>query len=185
MSWPSSTVVEFGAMPNKSFGVFVMGNPVQFRPVHTYSIVARDPGTGHMGVAVQSHWYSVGSIVTWAEAGVGSVATQAFVEPSYGMLGLDLIRGGKNAPEALNALLAVDPQPGVRQVAMVDAQGRATAHTGAECIAAAGHHVGTHYSTQANMMLQPTVWDAMARAYESAPGDLADRLLLALEAAQH
>jgi uncharacterized Ntn-hydrolase superfamily protein len=154
------------------------------RPVHTYSIVARDPATGQMGVAVQSHWYSVGAIVPWAEAGVGAIATQSFVDPSYGALGLDLIRGGKSAPDALKALLAADPQQAVRQVAMVDAQGRVAAHTGAQCIAAAGDHIGTQYSTQANMMLKDTVWDAMARAYESSTGDLTDRLLAALDAAE-
>ena len=158
--------------------------PMRRRPFHTYSIVARDPVTGQMGVAVQSHWYSVGSIVSWAEAGVGAVATQSFVDPSYGALGLDLMRGGKSAPDALKALLAVDPQPAVRQVAMVDAQGCVGAHTGEHCVAAAGDHIGAQYSTQANMMLKSTVWDAMGSAYESATGDLADRLLSALEAAE-
>lgn len=154
------------------------------RPLHTYSIVARDPATGQMGVAVQSHWYSVGPIVPWAEAGVGAIATQSFVDPSYGHLGLQLMKSGKSAPDALKALLASDAQEAVRQVAMVDAQGRVAAHTGKSCIAMAGDHVGTGYSTQANMMLKNTVWDAMARAYESAQGDLADRLLAALEAAE-
>jgi uncharacterized Ntn-hydrolase superfamily protein len=154
------------------------------RPIHTYSIVARDPVTGQMGVAVQSHWYSVGSIVSWAEAGVGAVATQSFVDPSYGALGLDLMRGGKSAPDALRSLLAVDPQPAVRQVAMVDAQGRVGAHTGEHCVAFAGNHIGAQYSTQANMMLKSTVWDAMAGAYDSATGDLAARLLAALAAAE-
>jgi uncharacterized Ntn-hydrolase superfamily protein len=156
----------------------------RFRPIHTYSIVARDPTTGQMGVAVQSHWYSVGTVVPWAEAGVGVVATQSFVDPSYGALGLDLMRGGKSAPDALKSLLAVDQQAAVRQVAMVDVQGRAAVHTGGQCIAAAGDHMGTGYSTQANMMLKPTVWGAMARGYEPATGDLADRLLAALEAAE-
>ena len=100
------------------------------RPVHTYSIVARDPATGEMGVAVQSHWFSVGSAVPWAEAGVGAVATQSFVDPSYGPLGLDLMRAGRSAPEALAGLLAADPEREVRQVAMVDAKGRVAAHTG-------------------------------------------------------
>ena len=108
------------------------------RPVHTYSIVARDPATGQMGVAVQSHWYSVGSIVPWGEAGVGVVATQSFVEPAYGFQGLDLMRSGKSAPDALKALIAVDPQEATRQVAMVDARGRVAAHTGASCIDAEG-----------------------------------------------
>ncbi|MHB1192021.1 MAG: DUF1028 domain-containing protein [Longimicrobiales bacterium] len=154
------------------------------RPVATYSIVARDPATGEMGVAVQSHWFSVGSIVTWAEAGVGAVATQSFVEPSYGPLGLQLMRMGRSAPEALRALVTTDTDEAVRQVAMVDAQGRVAAHTGSRAIFAAGHHVGEAFSTQANMMESPTVWDAMARAFEGAQGDLAERLLAALEAAE-
>lgn len=154
------------------------------RPVSTYSIVARDPATGDMGVAVQSHWFSVGAIVPWAEAGVGAVATQSFVEASYGPLGLDLMRMGRSAPEALKALVSTDPNEAVRQVAMVDAQGRVAAHTGSKAIFAAGHHVGDGFSTQANLMENPTVWDAMARAFETTRGDLAERLLAALEAAE-
>ena len=154
------------------------------RPVATYSIVARDAETGEMGVAVQSHWFSVGAIVPWAEAGVGAVATQSFVEPSYGPLGLELMRMGRSASEALRALVSTDADEAVRQVAMVDANGIVAAHTGARAIDAAGHHVGVGYSTQANMMENATVWDAMSRAYESSTGDLAERLLAALEAAQ-
>jgi len=151
---------------------------------HTFSIVARDPATGDIGVAVQSHWFSVGSIVTWAEAGVGAVATQSFVEPAYGFKGLELMRGGMPAPDALKKLLADDQQREVRQVAMVDAQGRVEAFTGKLDIAAAGHHVGAQYSVQANMMENARVWPAMAEGYEHAGGDLADRLLAALKAAQ-
>jgi len=154
------------------------------RPVHTYSIVARDPGTGDLGVAVQSHWFSVGSAVPWAEPGVGAVATQSFTEPSYGPLGLALMKAGKSAPEALRALLAADGDREVRQVAMVDAQGRAAAHTGAKCIQAAGQEVGEGFTVEANLMDQATVWPAMARAFRSAQGDLADRMLAALRAAQ-
>jgi uncharacterized Ntn-hydrolase superfamily protein len=135
-------------------------------------------------VAVQSHWFSVGPIVPWAEAGVGAVATQSFVDPSYGPLGLALMRAGKSAPEALKALLAADEGREVRQVAMIDAQGRVAAHTGKNCIAAAGHHVGENYSVQANLMDKDTVWPAMAKAFETATGDLTDRLLAALEAAE-
>ncbi len=153
-------------------------------PVHTYSIVARDPGTGELGVAVQSHWFNVGSIVPWAEAGVGAVATQSFVDPSYGKLGLDLMRAGKSAPDALKALLAGDEGREVRQVAMIDAQGRVAAHTGSKDIQAAGQIVGRNYSVQANLMLNDTVWPAMSRAFEAAQGDLADRMLAALDAAQ-
>jgi uncharacterized Ntn-hydrolase superfamily protein len=154
------------------------------RPVHTFSIVARDPATGELGVAVQSHWFDVGPIVPWAEAGVGAVATQSLVDPSYGPLGLALMRAGRSAPEALKALLAADEGRDVRQVAMIDAQGRVAAHTGSKAIQAAGHIVGENFSAQANLMLNDRVWPAMARAFESAPGDLADRLLAALDAAQ-
>lgn len=154
------------------------------RPVHTYSIVARDPATGEFGVAVQSHWFQVGAIVSWAEPGVGAVATQSFVEPAYGPRGLELMRQGKSAGEALDILLAEDPQRDVRQVAFVDAQGKVAAWTGPNCIAAAGHRIGEGYSVQANLMDQDTVWPAMARAYESAKGSLAERLLIALEAAE-
>ena len=154
------------------------------RPIHTYSIVARDAATGDLGVAVQSHWFSVGSVVPWAESGVGAVATQSFTEPSYGALGLTLMKGGRSAPEALKALLAADTDREVRQVAMVDAQGRAAAHTGAKCIQAAGHEVGEGFTVEANLMDKTTVWAAMARAFRAAKGDLADRLLAALRAAQ-
>jgi uncharacterized Ntn-hydrolase superfamily protein len=151
---------------------------------HTYSIVARDPETGQLGVAVQSHWFSVGSVVPWAEAGVGAVATQSIVDPAYGPLGLSLMRAGKSAPEALQSLLASDAQAPLRQVAMIDAQGRVATHTGKECIIAAGHHQGANYSVQANLMLKDTVWGAMAKAFEGAKGDLVDRLIAALEAAE-
>ena len=154
------------------------------RPVATYSIVARDSTTGEIGVAVQSHWFSVGSLVTWAEAGVGAVATQSFVDPRYGPLGLDLMRLGRSAPEALRALVTSDADSAVRQVAMIDAQGRVAAYTGGRAIRAAGHHVGTAYSVQANLMEKATVWPAMSRAFESTKGDLAERLLAALEAAE-
>ncbi len=164
--------------------VSAAASEVPVRPVHTYSIVARDPETGEMGVAVQSHWFSVGSVVSWAEAGVGAVATQSFVEVSYGPLGLELMRAGKTADQALKALLAADPHPEVRQVAMVDRHGNVAVHTGESCIAAAGHREGEQYSVQANLMEKATVWDAMATAYESAEGDLVERLLVALEAAE-
>ncbi len=156
----------------------------QGRPVHTYSIVAIDKRTGNMGVAVQSHWFSVGSIVTWAEAGVGVVATQSFVEPSYGPLGLELMKAGKPPADALAGLLRSDPSEAVRQVAFLDARGRVAAHTGKNCIAAAGHFVGDGFSCQANMMLRDTVWKAMAGAFESSGGELVDRLIAALEAAE-
>ena len=166
-------------------GARAQGNaPVPARPVHTFSIVARDPATGQLGVAVQSHWFSVGPIVPWIEAGVGAVATQSFVDPSYGKLGLELMRTGKSAPDALKTLIAGDSASDVRQVAMIDAQGHVAAHTGAKDIQAAGHHVGQNYSVQANLMLNDTVWPAMSRAFEAGKGDLADRMLAALDAAQ-
>lgn len=161
---------------------FAQEQPI--RPVSTYSIVARDTLTGEMGVAVQSHWFSVGSLVTWAEAGVGAVATQSFVDPRYGPLGLELMRMGRSAPEALQALVSTDADSSVRQVAMIDAEGRTMAFTGSRAVEAAGHRMGRQYSVQANLMDRPTVWDAMAEAYEAAEGDLAERLLQALEAAE-
>ena len=163
-----------------------VGSPadIPLRPVATYSIVARDSLTGQMGAAVQSHWFSVGPIVPWAEAGVGAVATQSFVDPSYGTLGLEMMRTGRTAGEALKGLLAADTGESVRQVAMVDMQGNIAAHTGSKAIFAAGHHTGAQYSVQANLMDKPTVWDAMAEAYEKSEGDLAERLLDALDAAQ-
>jgi len=158
------------------------------RPVHTYSIVARDAKTGDLGVAVQSHWFSVGGVVTWAEAGVGAVATQSFSDPRYGALGLEMMRAGHGAPEALKGILAADADREVRQVAMVDATGRVAAHTGAKCIAAAGHEMGEGFSCEANLMDKATVWPAMAKAYREALKDpkldLADRMLAALRAAQ-
>ena len=154
------------------------------RPVHTYSIVARDPATGELGVAVQSHWFSVGPIVAWAEAGVGAIATQSFADPSYGKLGLELMRAGKSAPDTLKALLAGDEGREVRQVAMIDFQGRVEAWTGKNDIQAAGHIVGKNYSVQANLMLNEKVWPAMSAAFENAKGDLAERMLAALDAAQ-
>ncbi|HSK10439.1 MAG TPA: DUF1028 domain-containing protein [Vicinamibacterales bacterium] len=165
--------------------LLLVAAPVVAGPiVHTYSIVARDAKTGQMGVAVQSHWFSVGSIVTWGEAGTGVVATQSIVDPGYGQKGIELMRGGVGAPDALARLLAADTEREVRQVAMLDAQGRVAAHTGKLCIGAAGHTVGDQFSAQANIMASDRVWPAMARAFEQTPGDLADRMLAALDAAQ-
>jgi len=151
---------------------------------HTFSIVARDPQSGEMGVAVQSHWFSVGSVVTWAEAGVGAVATQSLVEVSYGPLGLALMRAGKSPSEALAALLATDEGRELRQVAMVDTSSQVATHTGARCIADAGHETGDGFSVQANMMASADIWPAMARAYRQTEGDLAERMLAALEGGQ-
>lgn len=162
----------------------LLAAPSPIRPVHTYSIVARDSQTGEMGVAVQSHWFSVGSVVPWAEAGVGAVATQSFVDPSYGPLGLALMKAGRSAPDALAALLAGDSGRDVRQVGMVDAKGLVATHTGKMDIPAAGGQSGAGYVVQANLMDKPTVWPAMAKAFELAKGDLAERLLAALDAAE-
>src|SRR5579859_2938479 len=176
------------------------------RPVHTFSIVAFDPATGEMGVAVQSHWFAVGGEVPWAEAGVGAVATQSFIDPSYGPLGLSLMRAGKSAPDALHGLLIADAACNVRQVAMVDSQGRVATFTGAKDIEPAGGiagastgnataiqcggqsggamQTGKNYAVQANLMINDRIWPAMSKAYESTKGDLADRMLAALDAAQ-
>jgi uncharacterized Ntn-hydrolase superfamily protein len=154
------------------------------RPVHTFSIMARDEKTGMLGVAVQSHWFSVGADVGWAEAGVGVVATQSFAEPAYGPKGLELMRQGKSASEALEELVAADPGEAVRQVAMVDVKGRVAVHTGKRCVEYAGHKTGLGYSVQANLMLNDTVPSAMSKAFEKARGGLADRLMAALDAAQ-
>ena len=151
---------------------------------HTFSIVARDPATGEMGVAVQSHYFSVGPIVPWAEAGVGAVATQSLVLVDYGPRGLDLMRGGMTAQQALDSLLKADAHNEGRQVAMVDAKGTVATYTGKSCIPDAGHQAGNQYSVQANLMANPTVWPAMASAFEKAQGELGERMLQALEAGQ-
>ena len=153
-------------------------------PVHTYSIVALDAETGELGVAVQSHWFSVGSLVPWAKAGVGAVATQSFVKVDYGPDGLKLMEGGMSAESALNKLVMEDKGEAVRQVAMIDMKGNVATHTGEKCIYAAGHQIGKNYSVQANLMENETVWPAMAKAFEGTEGDLADKMMAALEAAE-
>lgn len=150
----------------------------------TYSIVARDPASGEFGVAVQSHWFSVGSVVSWARAGVGAVATQSLAEISYGPNALDRLAAGEAAPDALAALLAADDLARMRQVAVVDAEGAVGVHTGDSCIPEAGHVCGDGFSCQANLMRSAAVPGAMAQAFTSATGELADRLLSALEAAE-
>jgi uncharacterized Ntn-hydrolase superfamily protein len=151
---------------------------------HTYSIVARDPATGEMGVAVQSHYFSVGPVVPWAEAGVGAVATQSLVLIDYGPNGLELMRRGLTAKQALDSLVKADAHNEGRQVAMVDAKGNVAAYTGKSCIPDAGQQTGDNYSCQANLMANAKVWPAMAAAFEKAKGDLAERMMQALEAAQ-
>lgn len=154
------------------------------RPANTFSIVARDPVTGDLGVAVQSHWFSVGPLVAWAEPGVGAIATQSFVEPAYGPRGLALMRDGMDAPTAMAKLVSEDAASPVRQLGFVDARGRAASHTGAKCIKHAGSHVGDGYAVQSNLMANDRVVPAMRVAFESTKGDLAERMLATLEAAQ-
>jgi uncharacterized Ntn-hydrolase superfamily protein len=154
------------------------------RPTHTFSIVARDPDTGELGVAVQSHWFSVGSVVSWAEPGVGAVATQSFVDISYGPKALARMRDGETAQQALDALLAKDEHTNVRQVGIVDAHGNVASHTGQDSIIHHCHEVGENFTAQANMMENSTVCTAMKQAFEASEGDLAARLMDALDAAQ-
>jgi uncharacterized Ntn-hydrolase superfamily protein len=150
----------------------------------TYSIVARDPSTGELGVAVQSHWFGVGAIVPWVMPGVGAVATQSIVEPAYGPRALELLAGGAQPGEALGRLLAEDDRARYRQVAVVDGRGAVAVHTGEGCIAWAGDQGGREFSAQANMMASAEVWPAMAHAFEAAAGPLARRLVAALHAAE-
>ncbi len=150
----------------------------------TYSIVAHDPATGEVGVAVQSHWFAVGPLVPWARSGVGAVATQSIVEPAYGPRLLDLLEAGRAPQDALDELVAADEQARFRQVAVVSAAGAVAVHTGERCVQFAGHEPGTGFAAQANMMASPSVWGAMAQAYERAPGPLARRLTAALHAAE-
>lgn len=150
----------------------------------TYSIVAHDPRTGEVGVAVQSHWFGVGAIVPWVRAGVGAVATQSIAEPAYGPQLLDALSDGEPPRVALDRLLADDPQAAYRQVAVVAAGGSVAVHTGEGCIPYAGDAIGTGFSAQANLMAAATVWDAMHDAYERSVGSLARRLLAALHAAE-
>ncbi|WP_298263306.1 DUF1028 domain-containing protein [uncultured Lutibacter sp.] len=152
---------------------------------HTYSIVARDTVTGEMGVAVQSNWFSVGSLVVWGKAGVGVVATQSFINPSFGPRGLALLENGLTPALAVKALLELDEGREVRQLAILDVQGNVEAYTGKNCIDAAGHIVGDNFSVQANLMDKNTVWPAMAEAFKKSKGSLAERMLIAMEAAQN
>jgi uncharacterized Ntn-hydrolase superfamily protein len=151
---------------------------------HTFSIVARDSVTGEMGVAVQSHWFSVGSIVGWGEAGVGVIATQSFVNPAYGPDGLKLLREGKSPEEVVRILTETDSGRDVRQLAVLDTKGRTASYTGKKCIIPAGNIARKNFSVQANLMLNDKVWPAMAKAFEETTGPLVERIIAALEAAQ-
>ncbi len=162
------------------------GNVGEFTPSHyvnTYSIVAYDSATGEFGAAVQSHYFKVADVI-WLKAGIGAVATQSLVDFAYGPLGLDMMENGKSAKEALAGLLASDSNFQVRQVAMIDKNGLVATHTGNKCIPEAGHLNGKFYSVQANLMRNNTVWGAMAKAFEDTKGDLAERMMATLEAAQ-
>ena len=150
----------------------------------TYSIVARDPDTGELGVAVQSHWFSVGSIVPWARPGVGAVATQANAEVAYGPRALELLARGSDAESTLARLVEEDRGAAGRQVAIVDAAGRVAVHTGAQCIPFAGHITDESVSCQANIMASERVWPAMIDAFGSAAGTLTSRLFAALQAGE-
>lgn len=151
---------------------------------HTFSIVAHDSVTGDVGVAVQSHWFSVGNTVSWAEAGVGAVATQSLVNKSFGPRALDMLKAGLSPQQAMDSLIAGDEGRAFRQVAIVDVQGRVAVYTGEKCIADAGHIKGDQYAVQANMMLNDEVWPAMSRAYLNAEGPLAERMAASMQAAQ-
>ncbi len=151
---------------------------------HTFSIVARDPQTGEMGVAVQSHWFSVGTIVTWAEAGVGAIATQSFVNASFGPRGLEMLKKGMTAQQAVDSLLASDEGREFRQLAIIDAKGNVASFTGKKCVQPAGNIVGDNFSCQANLMINDKVWPAMSEAFKKSTGPLAERMMAALEAGQ-
>lgn len=152
---------------------------------HTYSIVAFDPITGKMGVAVQSHWFSVGTVVSWGEAGVGVIATQSFVNTSFGPRGLELLKKGKNPQEVVDELIKSDEGREFRQLAVLDAKGNAASFTGKKCIQPAGNIVGNGFSVQANLMANDKVWPAMAEAFTNSTGPLAERMIIALEAAEN
>ena len=152
---------------------------------HTYSIIAHDPETGEFGAGVQTHWFNVGLGVLWAEAGVGAVATQSFLDPKYGERGLAMMRRGTSAHEVLAELVARDDGRDYRQVAMIDAQGNIANFTGDKAIAEHCRIAGATYSVQANLMWKPGVCKAMSVAFETARGDLAGRIMVALDAAQN
>ncbi len=152
--------------------------------VNTYSIVAVDSITGDIGAAVQSHWFSVGCDVIWAEAGVGAVATQSLINPEFGPKGLQLMASGKSVSEVIDILIEEDEGRDYRQVALIDAQGNSSVFTGNKCIPEAGHIHGKYFSVQANLMLRNTVWQTMENAFKTTKAPFAERLVAALEAAE-
>lgn len=153
-------------------------------PVATFSIVAHDPGTGDLGVAVESRFFAVGAVVPWARAGVGAVATQAIANPTYGPRGLELLAAGEAPSAVVDALTGGDDRRTERQLGVVDANGEVATYTGSDCLAWAGGYAGEHYAVQGNILAGPQVVDAMAAAFETADGDLASRMLSALAAGQ-
>lgn len=157
--------------------------PSQF--AHTYSIVARDEQTGEIGVAVQTHWFNVGMRVSWAEAGVGAIATQSFTNASFGARGLELLKQAKTPQQVVDELIASDEGRDFRQLGVIDKNGNAAAYTGKKCIQPAGHIVGENFSVQANLMLNDKVWPAMAEAFKNTKGSLSERMMAALEAGQN
>jgi len=165
----------------------IIGNNSRYCKInaHTYSIVARDPETGEMGVAVQSHWFSVGSVVSWGESGVGVVATQSFVNKSFGLRGLNLLKEGNSPQEAIDILLSDDEGKDARQVAILDVKGRVATYTGSKCIKYAGHITGENFSVQANLMFTDKVWPAMAESFKQSKNlPLPERLIKSLKAAE-
>jgi len=173
-------IIVLFCMAINSQNYFVKSSPF----VSTYSIVARDSVTGEMGVAVQSHWFNVGAIVGWGEAGVGVVATQSFVNPSFGLRGLDLLKQGKTPQQVVDELTQSDEGRDFRQLAVLDAHGKTASYTGSKCIDGAGNIAGKNFSVQANLMLNDKVWGAMEKAFNETSGSLAERMIAALEAAQ-
>ena len=153
-------------------------------PVATFSIVARDPNTGELGVAVQSKFVSVGSVVPWAKAEVGAIATQSWANTRYGPVGLDLLAKGKSAAETVKLLTEADRQKARRQVGVIGVDGNASSFTGTGCMDWAGHQTGKHYAVQGNILAGPEVVAAMAKAFEEAEGDLAHRMIESLRAGQ-
>lgn len=165
----------------------IIGNNNRYNKIiaHTYSIVARDPETGEMGVGVQSHWFSVGSVVSWGECGVGVVATQSFVNKSFGLRGLNLLKEGNSPQEAIDILLSDDEGKDIRQVAILDVKGKVATYTGSKCIKYAGHITGENFSVQANLMFSDKVWPAMAESFKQNNNlPLPERIIKSLEAAE-
>jgi uncharacterized Ntn-hydrolase superfamily protein len=152
--------------------------------ISTFSIVARDPQTGEIGVAVQSKFVAVGSVVPYAKAGIGAVASQAWGNPRYGPIGLELLASGKSALEAIDLMTSADPHRNSRQLAIIATEGNASVFTGSECLKWAGGKYGANYAVQGNILTGPEVIEAMGRALEDTNGTLAERMIASLDAGQ-